>query len=84
MEVNLTIREYLNKLIPDEHIEVLEFVLWNHTPFPFSTWRETTRQLLRWKRLAKRGFSECTICGKRFKHSSGNVALGAECGDQHI
>ena len=81
----MTWMEFAKKIIPDEPEEVLDIVLWNHTPWPCTNdVKALSRELRRWKRLASKGLSDCCICGKAFRHRSGKVILGAECGDAHI
>jgi len=70
----------LAQRITGEDEDTCEFLLWNHTAFPFSSIMTTARQLKKWKELKDQGLSECIWCGKGYKSKDGKVVLGGECG----
>lgn len=74
-----TMLDLAKRLIPNEPDEVLGFVLWNHTPYPFSSVLKTARSLKQWKRYRDAGLSSCAICGSSHD-GNGEVILGGECG----
>jgi len=60
--------------------DLLSFVLWNHTAYPMEGLDGTTSQLKKWKRQADGGLSNCVWCGKGYRHPSGKICVGGECG----
>lgn len=57
-------REYF----PEDSDEILDFILWNKTAFPFADEAKTREQLATYQRACALGRDVCFCCGKiRFK-----------------
>ncbi len=68
------------RFLPGFPDEVRGYVLWNHTAFPFASPLHTARQLRKFYRRYRAGWSECSICGRAYRHAE-KVLLGGLCGN---